>query len=77
MSKNESRESSILVRKLLLLFTTVSHPDRRERPEKVPKTKYKTPLSFGQDDTIKLVTVTKESMTVKITEAAYIVQEFR
>ena len=66
MSKNESRESSILVRRKIdtVIITAVSHLDRRERPDKVPKT-YKDPLSFGWDDTIKLVTVTKESMTVK------------
>jgi len=48
----------------MLLYTAVSHLDRREKTDKVPKTN-KTPLSFGRDDMIKLVTVTKESMTVK------------
>ena len=62
-SKNESRES-INSRKIQILFTAGSLLDRSERLDKVPKT-YKTHRSFSRNHKIKLVTVTKESITVK------------
>ena len=47
-----------------------------ERPDKVPKT-YKTPRSFGRDDTIKLINCHERIYDFKeLTETAYIVQEF-